>query len=159
MGDMPPPTPENGLFGLLYTSASRGLEAGDLDALLRTARRRNEALGVTGVLVALRGEPGPHGEPEERFAQWLEGPEEAVRTVFGSILGDERHTSVIVMWQGPRTRRLCSAWSMALRHRSMASMVAALDELGLVLDNHLEPGASPEEVDDLILRAVLQEAA
>lgn len=152
---MTPPR-DPGLYGLLYTSVSDGLSPAELDALLRASRERNARLRVTGALVVLNA--SVEDEPQQRFVQWLEGPKEAVYSVFDAIAMTERQVSLIVLWKGDRARRLCTGWSMALRYRPLASMVAALDELGLVLDGHLSARSTQDEVDDLILRAVLAPA-
>ena len=61
-----------------------GLEINDI---LTSAKQRNKSLGISGVLF-LRG---------TTFFQTIEGPEDAVRSVFQSILADERHNDLYVL--------------------------------------------------------------
>ena len=110
-------------YALLYQSrATRGLDASDLRAILETAVVRNEALGITGLLVygemaKLPGVPG-------LFLQWLEGPEAAVRALYDRIAGDPRHVDVVTVAEGPaevftgNEGRLFPAWAMAVKRLS-----------------------------------------
>jgi hypothetical protein len=113
------------MHALLYRSRARpGLLADDLNDIIETAEARNRRLGVTGLLLHGRMEalPGVAGE----FVQWLEGPEEAVETLFGNIERDGRHTGIEVLGRGPlaqlaaeahvgaRGERLFPAWSLGL---------------------------------------------
>lgn len=95
------------VFHLVYVStAASGLSEADLEQLLIQARERNERLGITGMLI--------HGAGN--FIQALEGDEEAVRSVFASILRDKRHHSVITMLELTDAERDFPDWAMAYAH-------------------------------------------
>ena len=48
----------------------------------------------------------------DRFFQYLEGDEDAVRRTFDRILKDERHRNVVTLIEEPLTSRTFSNWSM-----------------------------------------------
>ena len=69
----------------VYTStATRHMTDDDLAELLGQCIRNNEQTGLTGLLLHRDG----------RFMQVLEGPHDAVESVFAAIEADERHTDV-----------------------------------------------------------------
>jgi hypothetical protein len=86
---------------LVYASNASDLAADELDAIVTVARRNNQMLGLTGLLI--------HGDGG--FLQLLEGEERAVRDTYGRICTDTRH-------QGPRllldreSPRGFAGWSM-----------------------------------------------
>ena len=75
----------------------------ELSHILRTARARNASLGITGALMLY----------DNWFAQVLEGPEGAVKSLFARIEADKRHNSVEVLEQGPADKRAFERWAMA----------------------------------------------
>ncbi len=96
------------LWKLSYTSIAVAAH----DAALRQAHEicarsgdRNARIDVSSVLTVHRG----------RFAQVLEGPEEAVRSVLRRIMGDPRHHSLTVLADGPLLARRYGNWAMAYR--------------------------------------------
>lgn len=101
-------SPGQAVFRLVYRSTIHHPRNADgtntLADILRVARARNAALGITGVLY----------RDSTYFAQVLEGPEAAVRTVFASIRRDRRHRDVTVLFEGPRSRRAFQGWAMAM---------------------------------------------
>jgi len=48
------------------------------------------------------------------FAQWLEGPADAVEAIMGSILIDRRHSAVHIVRRTPLAARRFPDWSMVL---------------------------------------------
>ncbi|MDJ0738595.1 MAG: BLUF domain-containing protein [Gammaproteobacteria bacterium] len=91
------------LYHLGYVSTqTRPLSADDLVALLKQARARNQANGVTGLLL----------HREDSFFQVLEGNQEQVMQIFSSIERDPRHNRVEVLFQGPTATREFSDWRM-----------------------------------------------
>ncbi len=93
------------LYRLAYLS--RNLlppEASDaaIRQILAAARRRNAALGLTGALLF----------SADAFAQVLEGPEAAVRSLYHRIEADPRHADPLVVGAGPIAARAFGAWSM-----------------------------------------------
>lgn len=85
-----------------------------LAELLREARLRNEALGVSGILLAKDG----------RFMQLLEGPAFSVDDRFSVIAKDRRHSEVKSLIREDIERRRFDGWSMAY-HSLDDSEVAA----------------------------------
>lgn len=93
---------------LLYTSSSR-LAPSELtideqvDAIARQAAARNEAAGVTGLLVFVEGQ----------FIQILEGESDAVEEVFERICCDFQHSNLKLIDLIAVKERLFGAWHMA----------------------------------------------
>ena len=121
----PPSAPSE--FALLYRSvASEGLSVGDVLDIFSDSRQRNASRDVTGLLLYTGVSPGPPAlapldAPSgrvDRFLQWLEGPEEAVRALYDRILQDPRHHSCEMLAEGTlaeltgRDDRLFPTWSM-----------------------------------------------
>ena len=94
------------LKSIFYVSARTAAGPGDgaqVDAIMRTARARNAALGITGALIAT----------PSHFAQLIEGPAAAIDAVFASILADPRYRDVRVLEATHRERRLFPDWTLA----------------------------------------------
>jgi hypothetical protein len=98
--------PKSEIFQLAYVSSATILFSDtELEELLIKSRRRNEASGVTGMLLYRDG----------NFMQFLEGPREAVLDSMNRIKGDPRHRGVIVLLQETRPERDFSDWSMGFK--------------------------------------------
>lgn len=109
------------VISLVYMSvAEDDLTDAQLVALLHEARLKNEALGVSGLLVAKDG----------RFMQVLEGPEWSVEDRFAVIQRDARHHDVRSLSRETIDARRFDGWSMAFASPSDA-------------DVRDEPGFSP----------------
>jgi hypothetical protein len=76
--------------------------------LLVTARRKNQRMGVSGLLLH---KPG-------RFIQVLEGPPDALTPLMESIQADARHTAVRVVLSMTVAHRQFPSWSMGYRDAS-----------------------------------------
>jgi hypothetical protein len=74
----------------------------EIAAILRSARRRNAALGVTGCLAY----------NSRWFAQVVEGPPEAVQSLVSVISRDKRHVEFHIMLDRPIRARSFPDWSM-----------------------------------------------
>ncbi len=91
------------LLRLLYASeAKQGLTDDDVAAILESARRHNEPLGITGALSARGG----------HFAQVLEGPELAVLRTYVRIADDTRHHDPQLITIGTVNDRIYGDWFM-----------------------------------------------
>ena len=93
------------LVELLYCSVSvpSQLTHVDLDHILASARRRNVAEKITGLLLYYRGE----------FVQILEGEKESVFNIYEKFIGtDPRHTALNKVHQNTISHRSFSEWSM-----------------------------------------------
>jgi Sensors of blue-light using FAD len=96
------------LWKISYTSiAAMPDETVDADILVicTLAEQHNALHGITGILTLC----------DDRFAQVLEGPEDALRKLMGRIKADPRHHSVTVLADGPIAERRYASWSMAYR--------------------------------------------
>lgn len=94
------------MFCLFYVSKCR-MASEDIDrtieAIVRLSQTRNSALGITGALLF----SGSH------FAQFLEGPEDHVRSVMRSITSDRRHSDVSVLLEEKSAAQRFESWSLA----------------------------------------------
>ena len=121
---------------LLYVSRSTiardRLEA-EIADIVTVSRAHNARAGITGGLVRAGG----------YFAQLLEGPTEAVKTLMERIDRDPRHTDVSVVRIAASTKRQLPDWSMAYAGESsyVANQIAPLLGPGLAAD--------PERIDRL----------
>ncbi len=92
-------------YSYIYLSSAIGtVTPRELERILQTARFRNEADGVTGMLLFHDG----------NFMQFLEGPEEAVlRCVHERIEPARQHRGLITLQSRPVTDRDFADWRMA----------------------------------------------
>ncbi len=98
---VPPGEP---LLALIYlSSAAVQPDRSWIDLLMQAARVKNRQLGITGCLLHHDGS----------FMQYIEGPTDAVETLFDVIRGDPRHKDVRLMYRGPVHRRAFAGWLMA----------------------------------------------
>ena len=92
--------------------ASRNLVPGEhmqqeIESILALSRMRNATWGVTGALLF----------SADSFVQVLEGPEDAVETLFEKIQLDPRHAEVVVLQASAVQDRGFAQWSMAYAGR------------------------------------------
>jgi hypothetical protein len=94
------------VFRLVYRSHSvipaESRRAG-LGEIFTTARRNNKALDVTGALMI----------SDDAFVQVLEGDEPAVRGLYATINGDDRHRDVTLLKEETVADRAFGRWAMA----------------------------------------------
>ncbi len=91
------------LVELAYVSAAmRELSTVELEQILTSARRNNEPLGITGILLYHRGS----------FLQVLEGPAAAVDEVFSQITSDPRHGNGLLVSRRVISDRSFADWQM-----------------------------------------------
>ena len=165
MSPSPPAAPPT--YALLYRSvASDGLTVGDVLHIFADSKQRNASRDVTGLLLYTGVSLGPSepvsadAPPEasassgrvDRFLQWLEGPEPAVRALYDRILQDPRHHSCERLAEGPlaeltgRDERLFPTWSM--RFGEVPALPVSVSGLRRAADRmrqgrHGEPSAPP----------------
>ena len=88
-----------------------------LEDLGKRAAEKNQSLDITGVLITSGG----------IFYQVLEGPQEAVDEIFGSIRADDRHTDLLVLGiEDEVSERLFPDWSMKTVNLDAAAHVRLL---------------------------------
>lgn len=125
------------LKSLTYTSLARlDLEAGDLEAIHRTAREVNALEGITGLLIF----NGTH------FLQIVEGTPDAIDDLVDRLRRDPRHNGVEVRDERMVERRSFPDWSMELV-RVSASYFEAKDAVSERL-----PDDTASEVRDRVIR-------
>ena len=91
------------MYRIIYKSRSvTPLNWDIVRSITSTSERNNEALGVTGVLMASR----------THFMQVLEGNFEDVNTVFRRIVKDDRHTELSIVAFSVIDARLFGGWGM-----------------------------------------------
>lgn len=92
------------LMAIMYVSSSRvGLGYSDIFDILESSRRSNAQLDITGVLLYFRG----------RFMQYIEGPRDALESVFARIRSDPRHHDLTELLHEPIKTREFSGWRLA----------------------------------------------
>jgi hypothetical protein len=97
------------LIHLIYASiATEALGTVQLTELLQQARRANERLGLTGMLLHSAGS----------FFQVLEGEPGVVNQLYQKLLLDERHEKVTLIIREPIGRRSFGSWSMGFSSAS-----------------------------------------
>jgi hypothetical protein len=139
------------IFQLCYTStAARDMQREDLVELLRISRAKNEASGLTGLLLF----------SADRFVQLLEGDEEAVRTLYARICEDNRHHEITTIFEREVEARDCPDWSMGFQalpdsewlefpnpdgtEKGLRPMLEAMGRAQAILQSVRERGLDPE---------------
>lgn len=91
------------MFYLIYvSSAVKLMNHDELLLLLDEARKKNQELGVTGMLLYQEG----------TFMQMLEGEKQIVLDLYEAIKKDDRHTGVLTMLTDEIAERNFKDWSM-----------------------------------------------
>jgi hypothetical protein len=94
------------MISLVYVSqATEPFSDDELIRLLDIARRNNQQLQVTGILL--------YKHPV--FIQALEGPEEHVQGLYDKIATDPRHRNANIIYRSPTLAREFPDWSMGFR--------------------------------------------
>ncbi|KCZ50468.1 BLUF domain-containing protein [Hyphomonas pacifica] len=118
------------MYRLIYVStASDTLSAEDLQEIISTAQRNNEARDITGVLL-FNG---------LNFLQILEGPRKEIEQLFMHINMDSRHISVVTVLQEDMKERIFRKWAMAhkVTPQSSAPGQTDLPDMSDILDQEL----------------------
>jgi hypothetical protein len=76
----------------------------DLQQLHAESNRKNQPIGVTGILLYSSG----------YFIQLLEGQETILETLYHKITQDERHRNVQCLFSRQQYERLFSSWNMGM---------------------------------------------
>ncbi len=110
------------MLSLVYvSSATQRFSQAGLVELLEKARGKNAKLDLTGILL----------HKDSNFLQVLEGPDDAVRTLFHRIGTDPRHRGTLKLLERPINEREFPDWSMAFHSLEDPSLreVAGYSEL------------------------------
>jgi hypothetical protein len=103
------------LFHLVYVSSAKpGFGRAQMRVLLERSRLKNEAMGITGLLLHHEG----------KLLQVLEGRERAVRALFERVQADNRHAGVTVLREEELPARQYPQWAMAFRDLGMSDLPA-----------------------------------
>lgn len=95
------------MFRIMYMStAIQEFTNKDLEELLEKAKSNNAKVDVSGLLV-VKG---------RTFIQCLEGPKEAVETIFEKIKNDERHKDIIELIEENAQSRFFPNWDMGYKN-------------------------------------------
>ena len=99
------------MLRLIYISTARKpITRPELGTILRSSRKNNVKVDVTGLLVA----------GERRFLQALEGPSDAVDATFERIRGDARHFAAVVLSRRIVDERAFGTWAMGCQLSTLA---------------------------------------
>ncbi len=95
------------MLSTVYISSAKSLfsDVALMDLMARS-RANNARIGITGMLVYKDG----------NFLQVMEGPDEAVKSLYAKILADPRHKGIIKLLQENITERQFPDWSMGFRN-------------------------------------------
>ena len=119
--------------------------AAEVRGVLAVSRMNNARDGVTGGLLFSEG----------CFAQVLEGPQDVVEAAFERIQCDARHSEVIVLQNGPVTKRDFPDWSMAFAGANAAGSSLAGVTLAGAFSGRSSAG---DEMLDMLKAVVVREA-
>lgn len=97
----------------VYLSSSTGLlPEAELAQILEKSQKKNQASGITGILLYFNG----------NIIQVLEGDETKVKALYEVISRDPRHAHVINLYSQPIEQRSFSDWSMGYKTLSATEL-------------------------------------
>ena len=95
------------IYSLCYISTKRtGLLKSEINSIIETSKKRNEAKGISGILI----------EYKNHFIQHIEGDAVVIYELFEKIKLDSRHKNVHLLQYSPLENRLFDNWNMAHRN-------------------------------------------
>lgn len=107
-----------------------------LDDIVLPASRVNRDLDITGCIWF----------DSFRFVQILEGPHDAVQTIYAKILQDDRHSDIETLHDSPLAARSFQRWGMrALRHPEEGTIDEVLRMYAPEYSGNLEAEGSPRQ--------------
>ena len=87
---------------VIYVSEKVGSSEQDVADIVNASTQNNPTKDITGCLI----------EGSNSFLQILEGPSDAIKSLYQTICADNRHTNVQRLCDEPSNTRLFSYWSM-----------------------------------------------
>lgn len=126
------------LFRIIYFSKeTQPLDGSGITELLEQSRERNGQLGITGMLLYIKG----------TFLQVLEGPEDGVQAVYQSILEDTRHQEINLLVNEPMDARDFPDWTMGFESVDLESGLHAESATNFLktLWDDVDPDTYPEK--------------
>jgi hypothetical protein len=133
------PSDAQPIHRLMYTSTSRDFMSNqDLAGLLASARRWNDANGITGMLVYVEG----------HFLQIVEGSARDIAAVTQRITTDPRHFGIIRLIENTTPQRVFSDWSMGFRRLDRETGAEILGAVNLARQSVRDslPSDAPREL-------------
>jgi hypothetical protein len=128
------------LYALVYVSkAVSPYTLTDIDRLLQSSRQRNEAHGLSGVLLYDNGD----------FMQYIEGPASGLSAIYGKIAVSPMHHGIVELLREPLTTLRFPQWSMAFRSPGGFGMSDPAQQSDLLAARR--PGETPNSVAEQML--------
>ena len=90
------------LIRIIYVSQPFGFDEAMLNGILMDSRRNNLRSDVTGALIVRA----------DAYLQFIEGPENSIKTTYSRIASDNRHVNVDLLLEEPVSDRLFPEWAM-----------------------------------------------
>lgn len=113
------------LHQLLYvSSATENFDDNDLVIILEKARKNNEALNITGMLLYHEGS----------FIQVLTGPKNAVEKLYSKIEKDDRHNQSRILLKHDVNNRQFENWTMGF-YNTNSNITKKIPGLNTFLEN------------------------
>ncbi len=126
---------------IVYFSSSVGaFEEKDLTSISQQSRNYNPPLGITGVMLYVRGS----------IIQVLEGDRDALEALYSKIERDTRHTNISKVFSRPITKRLFAEWNMGYKTITEQQLESIQDIV------QLDGNGKPTLIDDehIILKTI-----
>ncbi|MEM7742497.1 MAG: BLUF domain-containing protein [Pseudomonadota bacterium] len=115
--------------------------ASEVDRILSTARRRNAAENITGILIHVRG----------MFMQVLEGDAAAVKSTMSRIAADKRHSRITTVLEREVEERKFGGWNMGWCNAPDDHPAAdELQRLGDPANHRSGPNATYTPLEDVL---------
>ena len=115
----------------------------DINEIIKTSRKRNQDLNLTGCLVY----------DQKKFHHILEGNKKNVLKVYNIIKEDPRHFDIRITWQGLRESRKFIKWSMAFikTNKEHTTLIEGINvEIDYILTEDLNPSTNSQKFWDKI---------
>ena len=87
---------------IIYHSQPFGFDEAMLRGILMQARRNNKRDGITGALICR----------QDMYLQLVEGPDDAIDTLYAKIVADDRHANVELVHARNVDQRMFPDWDM-----------------------------------------------
>lgn len=123
-----------------FSSSADSLDENELATILQQSRHNNSKLGITGIILYVRG----------NIIQVLEGAKQAVDALYERIQHDHRHTDIVTVLNRPISQRQFGNWSMG--YETMT--IRQLEELKAIVDLDNADGVGSQSNDPILLRLI-----
>jgi uncharacterized Fe-S cluster-containing MiaB family protein len=125
-----------------FSSSVKQFQEEDLTSILQQSRRNNSEVGVTGVMLYVRGS----------IIQVLEGDKETVESLYQRIEKDPRHHDVVRVFSRPIPQRLFADWNMGYETITTRQLEDVKRTVNLGVEN--ESSRQTGENDHIILKTI-----